>query len=132
MRHALDPNPDVAEEKQSLLLLTWGPAIWLAYFLLSYAAGALWCGADVGRDQGMLPARLAIGGAGVAAMLGILVTGRRGWVRFTHGEGERSRDDDTPEDRHRFLGFATVLLAGLSAVATFYTALTAIFVHNCR
>ena len=30
---------------------------------------------------------------------------------------------DTEADRHRFLGFATLLMAGLSAVATIYVAL---------
>jgi hypothetical protein len=130
MSRAIDP--EVAEEKQSLLLLTYAPAVWLAYFIVCYAAGAIWCGPDPARDHALGAVRLGIIAAGVIAMLAIGITARQGWRRFSYGEGDRTRDDDTPEDRHRFLGFATVLLSGLSAVATLYVALTAVFVHNCR
>jgi hypothetical protein len=41
-------------------------------------------------------------------------------------------DHDTPADRHRFLGFATFLLGLLSALATIFTALVAIFFQDCR
>jgi hypothetical protein len=41
-------------------------------------------------------------------------------------------DFDTPGDRHRFLGFATVLLAGLSAVATLFAAVVVLYFEDCR
>jgi len=41
-------------------------------------------------------------------------------------------DADTPEDRHRFLGFATLLLSGLSAVAVIYTALVVVVFRSCH
>jgi hypothetical protein len=40
-------------------------------------------------------------------------------------------DDDTPEDRHRFLGWATFLLSILSAIAVCYSALAAVFLRSC-
>jgi hypothetical protein len=39
---------------------------------------------------------------------------------------------DTPEDRHRFMGFATTLLSGISAIAILYQALAAVFIGSCR
>jgi hypothetical protein len=41
-------------------------------------------------------------------------------------------DDDTPEDRRSFMGFATLLLCGLSAVAVVFVALPARFLEVCR
>ena len=39
---------------------------------------------------------------------------------ISHGNATLPHDDDTPEDRHRFLGFAALLLSALSAVAVIY------------
>jgi hypothetical protein len=39
---------------------------------------------------------------------------------------------DTAEDRHQFLAFSTLILSGLSAVATIYVALAPVFIGNCR
>ena len=43
-----------------------------------------------------------------------------------------THDLDSPEDRHRFLGFATLLLSGLSGVAVLYAALAAMYFDTCR
>jgi hypothetical protein len=48
------------------------------------------------------------------------------------GTEATTHDLDSPEDRHRFLGFATLLLSGLSAVAVAYAALAATFFDTCR
>jgi len=48
------------------------------------------------------------------------------------GTEATTHDLDTPEDRHRFLGFATLLLSGLSAVAVLYAAFAATFFDTCR
>ena len=50
----------------------------------------------------------------------------------TAGLQRMPHDFDTPGDRHRFLGFATVLLAGLSAVATLFAALVVLYFKDCR
>ena len=55
-----------------------------------------------------------------------------GWRRHRTGEVGPPHDRDTPESRHRALGFATALLAGLSAIATTYVALAAVFIGTCR
>jgi len=119
----------VSEERQTLWLLTISPTIWAAHFLLSYIGAAVWCGQ---RDASLAPVRIAIAVTALVALVGIAITGLAGWRKHTYGESEPPHHEDTPEDRHRFLGYATVLLSCLSAVATVYVALTAIFVSNCN
>ena len=120
---------EVAEERQSLWLLTAAPAIWAAHFLASYIVAALWCGMDRGADIGML--RTLVAGLAAPALAGIGFIGFTGWRKYSHGASERPPSRDTPEDRHRFLGFATLLLSGLSAIATIYTAVVTIFIRSC-
>jgi hypothetical protein len=58
-----------------------------------------------------------------------------GWIgvrKHRAGAGAPPHDDDTPEDRSRFIGLATLLLAGLSAIATMYSALVAVFLETCQ
>jgi hypothetical protein len=111
------PSKDeVAEERQSLWLLTISLAIWSAHFLISYIGAAIWCGRLVERTAGLEPLRVSIIGLAVIALIGIGITGRAGWEKHSHGSSEPPHDEDTPEDRHRFLGFATVLLTALSAI----------------
>jgi hypothetical protein len=82
------------------------------------------------------------------ALIGIGVVGWEGLRRHRHpstplgaspstplgasGMEATTHDLDSPEDRHRFLGFATLLLAGLSAVAVLYAALAVTFFETCR
>jgi hypothetical protein len=65
------------------------------------------------------------------ALAAIGIVGWIGYRRHRFGNADAPHDDDTPEDRHRFLGFATLLLSGLSAVAVIYAALVAVFVERC-
>lgn len=122
----------VAEEHQSLWLLIFSPSIWAAHFLLSYIGGVVWCGKVAGREGNIEPIRVGIMGLGALALIGIGLIGRLGWLRYTHGGTEAGHHQDTAEDRHRFLGFAAVLLSGLSAVATIYVALSSVFVKSCQ
>ena len=121
----------VTEDRQSLWLLTISPAIWAAHFLVSYIGATIWCGKWISGGGGFGPVRASIIGFAVVALIGIGVTGWRGWRKQSHGQGEPPYDEDTPEDRHRFLGLATVLLSGLSAIATIYSAIAALFVQSC-
>lgn len=122
----------LAEEHQSLWLLIFSPSVWAVHFLLSYIGSVIWCGKVAGREGHIEPIRVGIIGLGVLALIGIGLIGRLGWLRYTHGGTEARHHQDTAEDRHRFLGFATVLLSGLSAVATIYVALSSVFVRNCQ
>jgi hypothetical protein len=119
------------EEKESLWLLTISPIIWAAHLLLCYGTGAIWCAKIVGLGGSLATARIAIFLYTLAALLAIGVVGWIGYRRHRLGRADLPHDDDTPEDRHRFLGFATFLLSALSAVAVLYAGLVAVFIRNC-
>lgn len=123
---------DVSEQNERLSRIAVGPAIWATHFLLSYVTAAVWCAKVAGRSGTLGGARVAIALYTALALGGIAVTGWRGWRRHRYGTAALPHDFDTPEDRHRALGFATVLLCGLSAVATLYVALAAVFIATCQ
>jgi hypothetical protein len=122
------PVPD----RYSLWLLTIGPMIWAAHLLLSYITAAVWCAKFV-------PAGAPLGGVQAAilwytgvALIGIGFIGWEGFRRHRHGTEASTHDLDTREDRHRFVGFATLLLSGLSAVGVVYAAVAAQYFDTCR
>jgi hypothetical protein len=120
------------ERASYLALLAASPTIWAAHFLLSYCTAAVWCAK-------LAPAGDTLGGAGVAiwiftvaALAAIAAIGAHAWRRHRYGDAELPHDFGSPEDRHRFLGFACALLSGLSAVAVLYSALAVGLVGSCR
>lgn len=119
------------EENESLWWLAAAPGIWAAHFLLSYATAAVWCAKVVGRDGSLAGVRLAIVIYTVVALIGIGIIGRRGHRRHGPGLETVPHNFDSAGDCQRFLGFAVLLLSGLSAVATFYGALTVVFIESC-
>ena len=119
------------ESNQSLWMLTLSPTIWAVHFLASYITAAIWCAKVAGREGALGPARAAIGAYTVVALAGLGIVGWLGYRRHKLGTASPPHDFDTPEDRHRFLGYATVLLSALSAVATIYAALAAVFMGSC-
>jgi hypothetical protein len=147
--------PPRALDKGSLWLLTTAPGIWAAHLLLSYVTGAVWCAKFAGPAGSLGMVRTAVLWYTAVALVGIIGVGIEGFRRHRfpstlplaqgrpeHGRGATSlgtggteattHDLDSPEDRHRFLGFATLLLAGLSAVAVIYAAMAATFFQTCR
>jgi membrane protein YdbS with pleckstrin-like domain len=118
------------EQHENLWRLTWSPGIWIAHFLLSYLTAAIWC-AKVGAGASLSMVRVAIVVYTLVALAGIAITGWQGYRRHRHGTETGRHDFDSPAGRHGFLGFATLLLSGLSAVATVYVALAAVFIGRC-
>jgi hypothetical protein len=124
-------------DKGSLWLLTIAPTIWAAHLLLSYVTAAVWCARFAGPDAMLGGVRTAVAWYTAVALVGIAAVGWEGFRRHSYPAGKpgteaTTHDLDSPEDRHRFLGFATLLLAGLSAVAVLYAALAAAFFETCR
>jgi len=119
------------ETDESLWLLTASPVIWAGHLLLCYGTGAIWCAKIVGASGSLATTRVAIFFYTLAALAGIGIIGWIGYRRHSFGSAAVPHDDDTPEDRHRFLGFATFLLSALSAVAVIYAALVAVFIRSC-
>jgi hypothetical protein len=130
--HASDSD-EPPEHKETLWLLVASPAIWALHFLLSYITAAIWCAKFANSPESSLaPVRWAITGYTLVALAAIAVNARSGLRRHRFQSESLPHDFDTPGDRHRFLGFATVLLAGLSAVATVFAAIVVIFFEDCR
>ena len=117
-------------EEESLYWLALGPGIWVAHFLACYLTAAIWC-AKAGRDAPLTTERWLVMAYTVAALAGIAATAWHGFRRHSLGTATVPHDFDTPQDRHRFLGFATLLLALLSAVAVIYEAAVALFFGSC-
>jgi hypothetical protein len=120
------------EEKENLWLLTVSPTIWAAHFLLCYITAAIWCAKLDGAQTTMIAVRFAIALYTALALIGISLNGWAGWRRHRHGSETTPHDFDSSEDRHRFLGFATLLLSALSAIATLFVAVVALFFEDCR
>lgn len=120
---------DLREKNESLWLLVASPAIWAGHFLLSYISASIWCAKASGGS--LANVRMAITAFTALALAGIGIIGWIGRRRHGHGDAPPPRDDDTPEDRRRFLGFATLLLSALSAVAVIYAALVVFFFGRC-
>lgn len=124
--------PDLLEENESLWILVASPTLWAAHFLLSYWTAAVWCAKFVGANGSLWNVRVAIAAYTIVALIGIGVVGWFGYRRHNMGWETAPHDFDSRADRYRFLGFATLLLSGLSAVATLYVALTVVFIGSCR
>jgi hypothetical protein len=120
------------EEHESLWRLTAAPVIWAVHFLASYCTAAIWCAKLAGPDGALGSVRVAIAVYTVLALIGIGITGWQAFRRHSFGATTVPHDFDSRESRHRFLGFATLLLSALSAVATLYVALAAVFIGSCH
>ena len=123
---------ETSESRQTLWLLGASPTIWAVHFLASYITAAIWCAktGDPAGPIGWIPMAVAIY-TGVA-LVGIGLVTRIGWRRHDYGTAAVPHDFDTRADRHRFLGFATLLLSLLSAISVIYVAGVAIFFGSCR
>jgi hypothetical protein len=119
-------------DRGSLWLLTIAPAIWATHFLSCYVTAAVWCARFAAPGGALNGIRTAIAWYTAAALIGIAIVGWEGFRRHSYGTEATTHDLDTREDRHRFLGFATLLLSGLSAVAVTYAAFAATLFDTCR
>ncbi len=124
-------NHDTRESNQSLWIVIVSPTIWAVHFLACYITAAIYCAKVTVPTGPLTPVRVAIAAYTAVALLGIGGSGWFGYRRHSMGQASVPHDFDTPEDRHRFLGLATLLLSLLSAVATVYVAMVALFMENC-
>jgi hypothetical protein len=142
------PEQSLRTDHYSLWLLTIGPSIWAAHLLLCYITAAIWCAKFVEAGGPLGGVRSAIAAYTIVALAGIAWIGWEGYRRHrypstalgtnpstalgTSATEATTHDLDSAGDRYRFLGFATLLLAGLSAVGVFYAALAATYFDTCR
>lgn len=130
--NTIGTRPPLAERNRELWLLAASPAIWALHLMASYATVAIWCAKRFTADGSLAAARTAVAAYSAVALLGIVAVGWRALRRYRMGGEAGSRHADSAADRQRFLGFATVLLSGLSVVAVLYAALTIIFLRDCH
>ena len=126
----MNATTTLPERPLYLVMLPLGPAIWAAHFFATYVTAALWCSPALPGDT-LDGAHAVIAAFTAVALVGIAAVGWSGYRRHSFGAATLPHDDDSPEDRHRFLGFATMLLAGLSAVATLYVGVSTAFFSTC-
>jgi uncharacterized membrane protein YbhN (UPF0104 family) len=126
------PQSSLPERPRYLVLLAASPTIWGGHFLLAYCTVAVWCEKAAPPSGSLGAAGVAIWIFTAAALAAIAIIGWLAWRRHRFGDGERPHDFDSPADRHRFLGFACLLLSGLSAVAVVYSALAVALIGSCR
>ncbi|MGB1559885.1 MAG: hypothetical protein ACPHN2_00155 [Sinimarinibacterium flocculans] len=120
------------EARESLWALITGPMIWAMHFVLSYVTAAVWCAKFADVDGSLAPVASAVAVYTLVALMLIALSAHRGFRRHSYGESAGPpHGGDTPGDRHRFLGFASLLLCALSAVAVVYGAMTVMFIRSC-
>jgi hypothetical protein len=129
-------------ERADLWSLLMPPTIWALHFLFCYLVAAVTCarlggvtltkpnpGASFASLESFQP--WVIGGTAVALAL-IAIFARQAWRHSGFGLDDPPHDAATPEDRQRFLGYATLLLSALSFVSVIFIALPAFLILDCR
>jgi hypothetical protein len=129
-------------ERADLWTLLMPPTIWALHFLFCYVVAAVHCAKQGGirltePSSGQSFAALAevrpLVGIGTLVALGLITIGaRQAWHHWGSSIEELPHDAATPEDRQRFLGFATLLLSALSFVSVLFIALPAFLIQDCR
>lgn len=122
----------LSDRNESLVMVAASPTVWAVHFLACYVTASVWCAKQTTALAPLFTVRVTIAVYTAVALLVIAVVGGIGFrAHRLHGE-PAPHDDDTPEDRHRFMGYATLLLSGLSAVAVVFSALVAVFMETCQ
>lgn len=112
---------------ESLWVPIVAPVIWAVHFLACYAWVALACGRLGDFDQ----AHRGIIALTVVASVAIAVCLWYGFHRHDYQLPDRSNDDGTSEDRRQFMAVTTMLLAGLSLIATIFAGAAAVVGGGC-
>jgi hypothetical protein len=122
-------SSDLHEASERIWMPVVAPSIWAIHFMIVYGIAVAACGrAGRGLDAGLT---LAIVVATIVAVVAIAGLFLHGWRRHRFELPRETHDDDTPEDRRHFLAWTTMLLAGLSLVATAFVALAAVLAGGC-
>lgn len=128
------PGPrELPERTRYLVMLAAPPAIFITHFVTVYALASVWCSKFAASpDGGLRGALLPFAAITLAAIGGVAWIGWNAHGRHRHGSEAAPHDMDTPGDRHRFMGFATLLLAGLSAVGIAFVVTAFLAFDTCR
>ena len=105
------------------------PIIWSAHFTVSYIWAALACG-RFSSDAGSVERALIVMTAVALVAIGFLFL--RAFRQLNYRMPDQPNDDGTPEDRTRFMSYTTMLLAGMSWIATLFVGAAATAIGGCQ
>ena len=106
------------------------PIIWSSHFTISYIWAAMACGRFAPQAAGSLEAALIA--LTVIALVAIGVFFLRSLRQLNYQLPDQPNDDGTPEDRNRFMAYTTLLLAGMSWIATLFVGVAATAMGGCQ
>jgi len=125
--------PDAGVPGESLWAMIIAPTIWAVHFLACYILAAIFCAKAAAPSADLAPVRWWIAGLTVVALAAIAACAIQAFRLGHFMEGKAApHDADSIHDRRRFLAYATLMLSGLSFVATLFVALPAVFFASCR
>jgi hypothetical protein len=106
------------------------PVVWSTHFTICYIWIAVACG-RVASAGGVERARTGV--AVITAIAVLIIAGCfvHGFRRHGRGLPDRPNDDGTPEDRTRFMAVTTMLLAGMSFIATLLVGYAVMAIGGC-
>lgn len=107
----------------SLWQVAYAPLLWAAHFLACYLTTAVYHAKAPSAERNPRLVFDWVLAYTIVALTGILVIGWRAYGRHRLDHQSLPHDSDTVEDRRRFLGYASYLLAWLSGVAVIFTAI---------
>ena len=106
------------------------PIIWSTHFTASYIWAAMACGRFASQAAGTLEPALIVMTAAALIAIGLLFL--RAFRQLNYQLPDQPNDDGTPEDRTRFMSYTTMLLAGMSWIATLFVGVAGTMVGGCR
>lgn len=106
------------------------PIIWSTHFTVSYIWAAMACGRFASQAGAFLERALLV--MTVIALVAIGVFLLRAFRQLNYHLPDRPNDGGTPEDRTRFMSYTTLLLAGMSWIATLFVGVAATAMGGCQ
>jgi len=106
------------------------PIIWSTHFTISYIWAAMACGRFASPAGRSLERALIV--MTVIALVAIGVFFLRAFRQLNYRLPDQPNDDGTPEDRSRFMSHTTMLLAGMSWIATLFVGVAATAMGGCQ
>jgi hypothetical protein len=120
---------ELHESTERLWIPILAPSIWALHFTACYFTAVAACGRFDRTAATPLLALLGVYTIVTMAAIGALFV--HGWRRHRSQLPRETHDDDTPEDRRHFMAWTTMLLAGLSLMATAMVAIAVFLVGGC-
>jgi len=106
------------------------PIIWSTHFTISYIWAAMACGRFASPGSATLERALAVMTAIALVAIGVFFF--RAFRQLNYRLPDQPNDDGTPEDRNRFMSYTTMLLAGMSWIATLFIGVAATAMGGCQ